>query len=189
MTRRIFILLSLLILLPFNLLNAQTTQDSIPEKKLHSPKKATIFSAVLPGLGQFYNKKYWKIPVVYVGIGTIYYFAYTNGNEYRVVRDAYNYVSDGETYETDNKYVVYSATDLQSLRDYYRRNMELSWIVMGVWYVLNIIDATVDAHLFDYDVGDNLSLHLEPVIQPAFGQVNGLGQMGMQKGIKIRLNF
>lgn len=189
MTRRLLILLSFFLLLPFTQLNAQSNQDSIPEKKPHSPTKATLFSAVLPGLGQLYNRKYWKIPVVYAGIGVIYYFAYTNGNEYRVVRDAYNYVSNGDTYETDNKYVIYSATDLQTLRDYYRRNMELSWIVMGVWYVLNIIDATVDAHLFDYDIGDNLSLHLEPVIQPVIAPANGLGQMGMQKGVKIRLNF
>ncbi len=138
---------------------------NIPEKKAHSPHKASVYSAILPGLGQAYNKKYWKIPIVYAGFGTITYFAITNRDEYRLAKDAFVYVSNGEEYETDNKYVGrYTEADLIQIRDYYRRNMELSWIVMGLWHVLNIIDATVDAHFFDYDISENLSLHIQPAV-------------------------
>ncbi len=138
--------------------------DSLAAIKLHSPHKASIYSAVLPGLGQAYNKKYWKIPIVYAGVGTITYFALDNRKEFRIAKEAFNYVSGEHDYPIDNKYVGrYSASDLITIRDYYRRNMELSWILLGAWYLLNIVDATVDAHLFYYDVSDELSLELFPV--------------------------
>ena len=79
----------LLILLLTVILSAGSVfakNDSIAEPKKHNPEKATLYSAILPGLGQAYNKKYWKIPVVYAGIGTIGYFAITNGNGYRDYR-------------------------------------------------------------------------------------------------------
>jgi hypothetical protein len=134
-------------------------------KPAHSAHKASIYSAILPGLGQAYNKKYWKIPIVYAGIGGISYLAITNRKEYQLAQSAFIYVSNGETFETTNKYVgKYNEADLIQIRDYYRRNSELSWIVLGLWYVLNIIDATVDAHFFDYDISDNLSLHLQPAL-------------------------
>ncbi len=166
--RRSWLIGLLLVLLIPQVIHAQdvASQESIAIKEKHSPHKATIYSAVLPGLGQAYNKKYWKIPIVYAGFGTIGYFAITNRNEYRLAKDAFIYVSNGYDYETDNKYVGrYNETDLIQIRDYYRRNTELSWIIMSLWYMLNIVDATVDAHFFDYDISDNLSLHLSPGIQ------------------------
>lgn len=130
-------------------------------EKLHSPHKASVYSAILPGLGQAYNKKYWKIPIVYAGIGTLTYFAITNRKEYLLAKEAFIYVSNEEEYPIDNKYVgKYEANDLITIRDYYRRNTEVSWIFMGLWYVLNIVDATVDAHLFYYDISDELSVHM-----------------------------
>ncbi|HOI32874.1 MAG: DUF5683 domain-containing protein [Bacteroidales bacterium] len=160
-------------------------------KKIHSPHKATIYSAILPGLGQAYNRKYWKIPVVYAGIGTIYYFASSNGKMYRKAREAYNYVASESDYPIDNDFVdKYTAQDLQTIRDYYRRNMELSWVVMGLWYVVNIIDATVDAHFFDYNISEDLSLRVEPVIihdQP-LGEIP-TSYAGMQAGLSLKIKF
>lgn len=149
-------------------LNAQT--DTVPEtsaKKPHSAKKATIMSAILPGLGQAYNKKYWKIPIIYAGFGTLYYFIRTNGQEYRKFRDAYNIVANNDTLLfPSNEYVVRYDANLDQLREgrnYYRRNLELSYIFTGLLYILNIIDASVDGNLYDFDVSDDLSLRLEPV--------------------------
>lgn len=166
------------------------TLDVQPVQKIHSAHKATIYSAILPGLGQFYNQKYWKIPVVYAGIGTIYYLASSNAANYRKAREAYNYVANEEEYPIDNDLVTrYSATDLQQIRDYYRRNMELSWIVMGLWYALNVIDATVDAHLFDYDIGEDLSLRIEPDIQWPINAISHQSPVNRQIGIQISVHF
>lgn len=134
------------------------------ELKKHSPQRASIYSAVLPGLGQAYNQKYWKIPIVYAGFGALGYNIYFNNVEYQKLKEAYLYVINKDTFPINNDYVArYNAQQLQIGRDYYRRNLELGYILTGVWYILNIIDATVDAHFLNYDVGENLSLKLEPV--------------------------
>ncbi len=149
-------------------------------QEYHSAKKATIYSAVLPGLGQAYNKKYWKIPIIYAGFGTLIYFINFNGKEYRKFRDAYNIVATGDsTNFENNEYVVkYNAnlTQLQEGRNYYRRNLELNYILTGLLYILNIVDASVDANLYDFDMGDDLSLRFDPIRsqniflpEPSFG--------------------
>lgn len=163
-------------------------------RKTHSPHKASIYSAVLPGLGQAYNRKYWKIPIVYGGFAGLGYLVSINTTEYRLAKDAFVYVSTGADYPTENKYVGrYSETDLISIRDYYRRNVELSWILTGVWYLLNIVDATVDAHFFDYDISDNLSLQVEPSVQPSHPITNVSGAaatiMSPVVGVSINLKF
>jgi hypothetical protein len=133
----------------------------------HSAKKATIYSAILPGLGQAYNKKYWKIPIIYAGFGTLAYFIGVNGTEYRKFRQAYNIVAIGDTANfQNNEYVVrYNAnlTQLQEGRNYYRRNLELNYILVGLLYILNLIDASVDANLYNFDVSDDISLRFDPV--------------------------
>lgn len=168
--------------------------DSIAEPKKHNPKKATIYSAVLPGLGQAYNKKYWKIPIVYAGIGTIAYIIDMNSDGYRDYRKAYDYKS-GIITEADDEIINiakrYSGENLITIRDYYRRNMELSWIIMALWYGLNIIDATVDAHLFEYDISDDLTLKVEPALQSNYaywGQEMGTGY-GKSYGVSLKLKF
>lgn len=152
--------------------------------KKHSPKKATLYSAVLPGLGQAYNKKHWKIPIVYAGFGVLSYFIISNRSEYLQFREAYDYVMVGDTTPINNDYVYkYSPDQLSKARDYYRRNMELSIILSGFWYILNILDASVDAHLFDYDISDDLSLHVEPLIKNSFIKPEPI------TGITIKLKF
>lgn len=202
MANRLLILLLMSIILSCNAVAQEGTrqatsvqeQDATAAIKKHNPKKATIYSAVLPGLGQAYNKKYWKIPIVYAGIGTIYYIADMNGDSYRDYRDAFDYKAglktnvDKETIELANRY---SSENLISIRDYYRRNMELSWIIMAIWYGVNIIDACVDAHFFEYDIGDDLTLKVEPMIQTNYayweqGTGNGYGS---NYGISMKLKF
>lgn len=145
-----------------------TDAQAMPLKKVketpkHSVGRAAAFSAILPGLGQAYNKKYWKIPVIYAGFGAIGYFVITNNNEYNDFKEAYIYVANGETDPTDNPYVgKYTQTQLKDAMDFYRRNRDLSIIIGALWYTLNILEAYVDAHFFDYDISDDLTLKLSP---------------------------
>ena len=165
--------------------------DSIATPEKHNPKKATLYSAVIPGLGQFYNKKYWKIPVVYAGIGTIYYLANSNANNYRIYKDAFDYKT-GTITEADNeiKNIAkrYSKENLITIRDNYRRSMELNWIVMAIWYGLNIVDATVDAHFFEYDISEDLTLKVEPMLQTNFEEM-AYGYGKCHTGVSLKLNF
>jgi len=148
--------------------NAQNTQPPISDSTTsyaHSPHKATMYAMVLPGLGQIYNKKYWKVPIVYAGFATLTYFIITNRSEYIKYRDAYDYVTQGDTlFPINNEYVLkYNQSQLQNGRDSYRRNLEFSCILSGLWYIITVLDATVDAHLFDYDISNDLSIRLKPV--------------------------
>ncbi|MDQ3052004.1 MAG: DUF5683 domain-containing protein [Bacteroidota bacterium] len=155
---------------------AQVQQDSL--SLLHSPRKATILSAVLPGAGQAYNKKYWKIPIIYAGFTALGYFVVTNNNEYSIYKDAYKTRLDGNEFTVDEFVGIYADEDLVTLKNYYRRNRDLSVIGIGLLYVLNIIDATVDAHLFHFNVSDELGLNITPGYLP-----------GQFAGPAISLNF
>src|SRR4030095_6342749 len=133
---------------------------------LHSPRKATILSAILPGAGQYFNKKYWKIPIIYVGFTALSYYVVVNNDDYKTYKTAYKYRLDGDESTTDEFVGIYSDQDLSTLKNYYRRNRDLSVIGISVLYVLNIIDATVDAHLFHFDVSDELTLNWHPSFTP-----------------------
>jgi hypothetical protein len=153
-------------------------------EKRHSPTSATIMSALLPGLGQIYNKKYWKVPIIYAGFGILTYFIVSNAQEYNIYKGAYiekvDSIFHGKYADLVGKY---TATDLLSGREYYRRNLEISCLFTGLLYVLNIIDAVVDAHLYSYNINKDLSLHAEPVIMgPVYNQK-------FSSGIKISLKF
>ena len=160
-----------------------TAQDTIPEivqipvadtflPEIHSAHKATIYSLILPGLGQAYNKKYWKIPVIYAGFGALAYNFKINNDETKKFTEAYRYVINNDSFPTDNEYVTRypNTSDLLRGRDFYRRRVELTVIFSTVWYLLNVIDAAVDAHFFDYDISDNLSLRFDPVFMMPTGR-------------------
>lgn len=194
-----------------NNVEGQSKTDTT-DKILHSPKKATYLS-MIPGAGQIYNKKYWKLPIVYAGFGVTGYFAFWNRGEYLKYQDAYicslntpenqlivewDPVSQSYISSVNNKIVCdnelaqkYDAEQLKSFRDYYRRNMELSFILMGVWYVLQMLDATVDAHLYYWNVDENLSVRVEPVImQPSIQLPSNMpGKALNHNGLKISVNF
>jgi len=137
--------------------DARQTEDP----KEHDPITAAILSARLPGLGQVYNRKYWKVPIVYAGLATSIYFVDFNTGYYQTYRDAYILRVDGDSSTIDD-FPFYTETNIKDLMDYYHRNLELSYIATGVIYLLNILDATVDGHLFDFDIQDDLSLRFEP---------------------------
>lgn len=121
-----------------------------------SPAKAAFYSAVLPGLGQAYNKKYWKIPIVFGALGTGIYFYTSNNKEYKRYRDAYKRRLAG--FEDDEFMNRITLDGLQRAQKFYRKNKEVSLLVTVGIYALNIIDANVDAHLLQYNVNDNLTL-------------------------------
>ena len=120
-----------------------------------TPARAAFYSAVLPGLGQAYNKKYWKIPIIYAALGTGIYFYIDNTNEYNRYRDAYKRRLAGFD---DDEFPEFSEEALIRAQNSLRRNREVSMLVTVGIYALNIIDANVDAHLLQYNVDDNLAL-------------------------------
>ncbi|MCB0423016.1 MAG: hypothetical protein KDD13_00110 [Mangrovimonas sp.] len=138
-----------------------------------APSRAAFYSAILPGLGQAYNKKYWKIPIVYAALGTSMYFYIDNNNQYKRYRNAYKQRLAGIE---DEFYGRVTDDGLRRAQTTLRRNKEISLLVTIGFYVLNIIDANVDAHLQQFNVDDNLSF--EPVYErsPIDGSNNfGLG--------------
>ncbi len=172
---------------PVNSLAQNKEADTLYMK--HSPKKANLW-AILPGGGQVYNKKYWKLPIVYAGFGVIGYLAVTNRSEYLKYHDAYICSATlGEQCE-DPLAQKYSTDDLKSIRDYYRRNTELSFIAGAAWYILQMVDAVVDAHLYYWNVSEDLSLKVEPVITPVYGVPLKLPTNRTPvNGIKITVRF
>lgn len=199
-----------MLLYAFNTLKADTVtarDTSITVSKVadtvpaipHSPKRATIYALVLPGLGQVYNKKYWKVPIVYAGFATCIYFIVTNSKYYNEISDAYNYLTVTRKVihpptpvnffpfpDPPNDWAKnYTESQLKEGRDYYRRNLEISYIATGAWYLLTVVDATVDAHFFDYDISNDLSLNIKPWI-PAIGTNLAYGISG---GINLTLHF
>ncbi|MFT4682086.1 MAG: hypothetical protein ACI9FU_000592 [Granulosicoccus sp.] len=158
--------------------NITSVEDSTKEKKPHSPKLATLLSAVAPGAGQIYNRKYWKLPIIYGAFGGLIYSAIWNHTQFRTFKDAYLIRIDDDPTTTDQFVGQYEEANLLSLQSDYRRNRDLSYVFIGVFYALNIIDAAVDAHLFDFNVDEDLSLQIKPVVEPIDyqqAQVYGLG--------------
>jgi hypothetical protein len=177
--------------------------------KEHSPHKATMYSVLLPGLGQIYNKKYWKVPVLYAGIGVTLYAIGWNTDQYNRFKNAYvdysnfldykNQPEGGELTEPSSKryeefnegydfstvnpsYDTYFKKSLQNRKDSYKHDRDLSYIILLGIYVLNIIDATVDAHLTNFNINDNLSMTVQPKMN--FSPVSG-GTLGLS----CRINF
>ena len=118
------------------------------------PSKAAFYSAILPGLGQAYNKKYWKIPLVYGAIGTSMYFYLDNNKKYHSYRDAYKKRLLG----LPDEYEYLDDSRLIAAQRFYQRNRDLSLLVTIAFYVLNIVEANVDAHLTQFNVSEKLSL-------------------------------
>ncbi len=151
--------------------------DSIKVKKTeveHSPRKATIYSAVLPGLGQIYNRKYWKVPLVYGGFATLGYFINFNNGVYTTYKQAYSDIIDNDPntnsyldlkinkafFEPDK--ISQLTENLRRAKDGWRRNRDLVIIGTAVFYMVNIIDASVDAHFFNFDISDDLTFNWAP---------------------------
>lgn len=153
--------------------NKPPTKDNAPifrpvpkyDYKNHSPVKATWMSAALPSLGQFYNRRYWKPPIIYAGLGVSIYFLIDNQLKYIVARNSYRARVGISGFSVDPKYATYDKEQILSDRDFYRTSRDYSIIAVAAIYALNIIDAAVDAHLRTFDVGDDLSMKIRPTFQ------------------------
>lgn len=134
-----------------------------------TPAKAAFYSAVLPGLGQAYNKKYWKIPLVYGAIGTSLYFYSDNNKKYNQYRNAYKRRLEGYT---DDQFSYLDKSRLIAGQKFYQRNRDLSALMAVGFYVLNIIDANVDAALIQFNVNENLSVKPDLYINDVTSRTN-----------------
>jgi hypothetical protein len=164
--------------LPFRA--ASQTTDTLKVDSLtlkHSPKKAALYSAVFPGLGQIYNKKYWKAPIVYVGLGALTYFAIDNNKNYQIYRKAYAAFlnNDPAGYSGVLPEQYQTKANFKNGKDFYRRWRDITYFSLVGFYILNIIDASVDANFFYYDVSDDLSMRIEPEINPLQGSSPSFG--------------
>jgi hypothetical protein len=161
----------------FSAFSQKTSVDTIKVNEqvvVHSPRKATIYSAVFPGLGQIYNRKYWKVPLVYGGFATLGYFINFNNEQYTIYKQAYSDIIDTDPYTNSHLKLKVNPSLLQPDRisnftealrrqkDYWRRNRDLVVIGTVVFYAVNIIDASVDAHFFNFDISDDLSVNWVP---------------------------
>lgn len=171
------------------LTNAKSTvQDSTnkPAPRKHIPRIATIRSALFPGLGQIYNREYWKLPIVYGAIAIPTYTFFYNDHYYKIIKYAYEirYRQAVDTGFHPNESLidpeVRNLKDLNSLLKYrnsFRRDRDYSVMWFVIVWGLNVVDATVFAHLKEFSVSDNLALKVEPKIMPAglFAVSTGLG--------------
>jgi hypothetical protein len=163
--------------------NPTVTDTGMIKVSLHSPVRAGLLSATLPGLGQVYNKKYWKVPVIYAAIGVSAYYYVRNQKLYKQYLQAYVDYSNTHDFETSFKDCEYIRDrnyrdPLWACEQYmnlFRRWRDLSVVCLAASYFLNIVDATVDGYLFDYDISEKLTLRVEPVQIPiAYNYANGV---------------
>jgi hypothetical protein len=168
------------------------------------PMKATMLAVVFPGLGQIYNRKYWKIPLVYAGFGGMAYAIGFNSSNYVKYMKAFQDFTDdipatnsymelrglsGLDPATYDRYLnpsswSYYRDQMLRLVDYYKRYRDLSYIGVAAWYLISIIDANVDASLFNYDVSNNLDFAFVPLQMPLPGGYTGAGM-----GVSLTVNF
>ena len=176
--RSLYLISTILLLFLSNSLHAQNSDSIIANDTLKSqtidplrPSKAAFYSAIVPGLGQAYNKDYWKIPIVYGGIGLSMYSYSTNNTKYRNYRAAYKRRLAGFN---DDKFDFLDDRRLISAQRFHQRNRDLSLLIAVGVYVLNIVEANVAAHLKQFNVDGDLSVtptlyHDEQTYKPQVG--------------------
>jgi hypothetical protein len=150
-------------------------EDDSVRIRNHSPRMAIVMSAILPGLGQVYNEKIWKVPIIYAGEMTAIYYYNWNQKRYKKIIGILK--DDGGAGQEE--YEIYGRTlqsyNLEPARDHFRRQRDYSGLFIAGIYVLNIIDALVDAYFFEYDISDDLSLNIKPAfLTPDFSS-GGIG--------------
>jgi hypothetical protein len=153
-------------------------KDSVSIKEPYdplAPQRAAFYSAVVPGLGQAYNKKYWKIPIIYAGMAAGVYFYIQNDNEYDRFRDAYKRrlagFTDDEFYGSGTTPTISTARLIDAQKTA-QKNKDVSIIVSLAFYLINIVDANVDSHLKQYNVSEDLSLQPNLDLNPVHAQAN-----------------
>jgi hypothetical protein len=164
-----FSVLIIAILLTFNSIGQSTESDT---SRAHSPKKATLLSLAMPGAGQIYNKKYWKLPIVYGGIGLSVYYLDRNLKDIRYFKKNLIAIQDDDP-ATVNE-TLFSENALEQIVDQRKNWRDLSYVAIGLVYALQVLDANVDAHLFYFDVDRDLSLYVLPYTDFTSGPTAGL---------------
>ncbi len=167
-------------------------KDSVKKKSIfkkgHDPAKAALFSAIIPGSGQIYNKKYWKVPIVYAGLAGLGVWVGHNAIQLNGYTEAYRLQVDGDTTTTGSFNGYFTEKQINIKRKEFKKNLDISAIALGVWYILNIIDATVDAHLMGFDVNDDISISFKPEIK--IKQNNSLSlENSIYSGLKIQMSI
>ena len=160
------------------------------KKKIYDPKVAARRSAIIPGWGQIYNKKYWKLPIVYGALGVTGYIFVNNIKIYKEYKFAYSArikampppqgSSDSTDYDQlDDIYKVLSPNSIRSARDEFRRYVDYSALIFILFWGLNVVDAAVDAHLKNFDISPDLSLQIRP----------GYSDMARTNGVSLVLKI
>jgi hypothetical protein len=160
--------------------------DTAKRDRKHNPKIATISSAIIPGAGQVYNQKYWKVPIIWGGGLALYsYWDYNNTyyHRFKLANEQYDPNDPGAI--TDPELGDLDKSVLNQYKNYYRRHRDRAVIFMGLLYVANIIDAMVDAHMLDYDISKDLSLHWHPTVSPPAPYTYSQANMG----VYVQLRF
>ncbi|MBK7964469.1 MAG: hypothetical protein IPK10_03585 [Bacteroidetes bacterium] len=163
------------------LVQTQTPLQFVDSPKVHSVRKATLLSTYLPGAGQVYNRKSWKVPIIYAAFAGMGYLIKFNHDNFKKFDKALVTRYDNDPNTVDAYATIYSEDNLRSLSDFYRRNRDLSVIGLTLIYVLNIVDAHVDAHLFNFNVDDDLSLRVNPTFE--------MGPYFSSAGLSLSLHF
>ena len=151
----------------------------------HSPRNALLFS-IIPGGGQVYNRRYWKLPIVYGGLGGLGYWAIYNRSQFSCYRAAHKAEVDDDPLTINTCEAGLNASQLKLYRDQYLQRYEYALVGVFAFYALTMVDAFVDAHLMKFDVSDDLSLQLRPSIEyHSFGSNN----QGLTTGIGLSFQF
>lgn len=145
--------------------------------KRFNPQKALLYAAILPGTGQIYNKKYWKVPIVYGGFAFLGYYIDFYNDRYRFYR-----AELFQELNTGTSSTGLPESQIRNVIERYRRERDFFIVLSGIWYALQIIDAHVDSHLKEFDVNPNLQVKVEPT----FTQDMVLGK---QHGFSISIRF
>lgn len=189
--KRISLLIGALLVLTIGLASVARAQYAdgfdIPDstyRALHKPNKATFMSSLVPGLGQYYNQKYWKIPIIYGGFTGLIYYASYNNYVYKKYRREYKWATDDD----DRTVSQYPAANTERLKDTWRRYRDICFIGIGALYLLQVIDANVDAHFFDFTIDKDLSIKADPMIMPDFTEVAG-SRTSTPLGVNITVTF
>ena len=189
--KRISLLIGALLVLTIGLAPVARAQYAdgfdIPDstyRALHKPNKATFMSSLVPGLGQYYNQKYWKIPIIYGGFTGLIYYASYNNYVYKKYRREYKWATDDD----ERTVSQYPAANTERLKDTWRRYRDICFIGIGALYLLQVIDANVDAHFFDFTIDKDLSIKADPMIMPDFTEVAG-SRTSTPLGVNITVTF
>jgi len=130
-----------------------------------NPKKAGLYSSIIPGLGQFYNREYWKIPMIYAGAAVAGYFFIKNLNSYNDYRMAY-IGRINNPYPSDKYVNIYTTSQLQQLQNDYNKYLDMTVLFSGLGYALQVLDAVTSAHLKNFDISRDISFRVLPQVTP-----------------------